>query len=324
MLAFFVVLSFSSCAINPENSTSQEVSSIQISVENSQSQEESSQSQEETSQEQSEDSSSQSAVEHQHSYAVEYSKDETHHWFACTGEDCESELEKEEHVWDNGEITTPPTATQTGEKTFTCTDCGQTRKENLIYVPNNQVNQSAWIESFDATRLNNVTMEGHIVNNKAETIPMKIWVENEKSYEFMQFSETNKYEAYYIDTGETFTNYYKYTWQNEWTINKDYSFGYNGDVFLSFLPLYDKYTEFVYNGETGCYEAGAMDCTSELFGTLKYESVVIKFEDGKLIRIEAKMRESFRTTAKGSDIMEYVFAFSKYSQTTVEIPVVES
>ena len=93
---------------------------------------------------------------------------------------------------------------------------------------------------------------------------------------------------------------------------------------MSFLPLYDKYTEFVYNRETGCYEAGEMDCTSALFGTLKYERVVIKFEDGQLIRIEAKMRESFKTTADGFNIMEYVFYFSKYSQTSVVLPVVES
>ena len=127
------------------------------------------------------------------------------------GEDCESELEKEEHVWDDGEITKYPGVTQAGEKTFACTDCGQIKTETLIYVPNNQVNQSAWIASFDATRLNNVTMDGYIVNNRAETIPMRILVENEKSYEFMQLSETNKYETYFLNTGNTFTKYYKYT-----------------------------------------------------------------------------------------------------------------
>lgn len=89
-----------------------------------------------------------------------------------------------------------------GEKTFACTDCGQIKTETLIYVPNNQVNQSAWIASFDATRLNNVTMDGYIVNNRAETIPMRILVENEKSYEFMQRSETNKYETYFIKYGK--------------------------------------------------------------------------------------------------------------------------
>lgn len=35
----------------------------------------------------------------------------------------------QEHRWDEGTITTAPTCTSQGEKTFTCTDCGATRTE---------------------------------------------------------------------------------------------------------------------------------------------------------------------------------------------------
>ena len=35
------------------------------------------------------------------------------------------------HVWDDGVITTAPTCGSTGEKTFTCSSCGQTRTETL-------------------------------------------------------------------------------------------------------------------------------------------------------------------------------------------------
>ena len=35
------------------------------------------------------------------------------------------------HTWDDGEITTAPTCTKTGVKTYTCTACGQTRTEDI-------------------------------------------------------------------------------------------------------------------------------------------------------------------------------------------------
>lgn len=36
-----------------------------------------------------------------------------------------------EHKWDEGKITTPPTCTQEGEKTYTCEDCGKTKTEKI-------------------------------------------------------------------------------------------------------------------------------------------------------------------------------------------------
>ncbi len=36
-----------------------------------------------------------------------------------------------DHTWDNGEVTTEPTCTIEGEKTFTCTVCGETKMENV-------------------------------------------------------------------------------------------------------------------------------------------------------------------------------------------------
>ena len=36
-----------------------------------------------------------------------------------------------DHTWDDGEVTTEPTCTQTGVKTYTCTQCGSTRTEEI-------------------------------------------------------------------------------------------------------------------------------------------------------------------------------------------------
>lgn len=64
-----------------------------------------------------------------------------HKWGAWTELDgeqhqrvCErdsSHVEKAEHVWDEGEVTTEPTATNDGVRTHICKDCGATKTESI-------------------------------------------------------------------------------------------------------------------------------------------------------------------------------------------------
>ena len=69
---------------------------------------------------------------HKHSASTEWSKDETHHWHSCTnGDDCTEKIDSAEHDWNEGEITTAPTCTEDGVKTFTCSVCSQTKTETL-------------------------------------------------------------------------------------------------------------------------------------------------------------------------------------------------
>ena len=42
-------------------------------------------------------SSSSGGGEHEHTYSTEWSKDETHHWYACTGEEC-TEVDKRQNT----------------------------------------------------------------------------------------------------------------------------------------------------------------------------------------------------------------------------------
>ncbi len=71
---------------------------------------------------------------HKHTYKTEWSKDETHHWHACDDEGCTEMSDKAEHIWNDGEITTPATPKTDGVKTFTCTICGQTKTETVSFV----------------------------------------------------------------------------------------------------------------------------------------------------------------------------------------------
>ena len=54
------------------------------------------------------------------------------------------------HVWDDGVITTAPTCGSTGEKTFTCSSCGQTRTETLP-VAHTEWDESTLDDSVPAT-----------------------------------------------------------------------------------------------------------------------------------------------------------------------------
>ena len=52
------------------------------------------------------------------------------HTRRCTGEDCNEE-QTEDHNWDDGVETDPPSCTETGVKTFTCSECKATKTEDI-------------------------------------------------------------------------------------------------------------------------------------------------------------------------------------------------
>ena len=58
-----------------------------------------------------------------HPVNPEWNKDAENHWHECS---CGVELDKAAHNWDEGQVTKVPTCTTAGEKTTTCTVCGET------------------------------------------------------------------------------------------------------------------------------------------------------------------------------------------------------
>lgn len=68
---------------------------------------------------------------HTHTFATEWSKNETEHWHAAT---CEHKDQKDglaAHTFDDGVITKNPDYGVDGEKTFTCSVCGKTKIESV-------------------------------------------------------------------------------------------------------------------------------------------------------------------------------------------------
>ena len=66
---------------------------------------------------------------HNHDYSAGWDTDDSHHWQECTG--CNNIINKNEHQWNDGVVTTYPTEAYEGIKTYTCKDCGKTRTESL-------------------------------------------------------------------------------------------------------------------------------------------------------------------------------------------------
>ncbi len=100
---------------------------------------------------------------HEHAFSESWSSNETHHWHEAT---CEHTTEKKnygEHEWNNGVITTMPTTTSKGAKTFTCETCDNTKieyiqelEEGHSHVYNQQNTDDDYINS-DATCIEKAT-----------------------------------------------------------------------------------------------------------------------------------------------------------------------
>ena len=64
-----------------------------------------------------------------HTFSTDWSSDANYHWHAATCGHTILKSEQSVHTWNNGVVTTEPTHTEAGVKTYTCTVCGQTKEE---------------------------------------------------------------------------------------------------------------------------------------------------------------------------------------------------
>lgn len=67
----------------------------------------------------------------EHTAKSAWSSDETDHWHDCATEGHTDKLDKAAHTWNDGEVTTEPTYTADGVKTYTCTVCNEKKTESV-------------------------------------------------------------------------------------------------------------------------------------------------------------------------------------------------
>lgn len=68
---------------------------------------------------------------HEHIFSESWSSNDTHHWHAAMCEHSSEKKDNGEHDWNDGVVTTEPTTTSKGVKTFTCKTCNKTKKEDI-------------------------------------------------------------------------------------------------------------------------------------------------------------------------------------------------
>lgn len=64
-----------------------------------------------------------------HDFTTSWTHDDNEHWKQCSR--CDKKDDVSPHTWDSGTITTAPTCTKAGERTYTCTECGATKTEPI-------------------------------------------------------------------------------------------------------------------------------------------------------------------------------------------------
>ena len=81
--------------------------------------------------------------------------DDTYHWNECTFDGCNELLNKAAHTFDSGVITTQPTRTTKGVKTYTCTACDYSYTEEVDITTTN-------VLFLGTANMNNYEMDVHL------------------------------------------------------------------------------------------------------------------------------------------------------------------
>ena len=64
-----------------------------------------------------------------HDFTTSWAHDDNMHWKQCSR--CDAKDDVSPHTWDSGTVTTAPTCTKAGKKTYSCTKCGATKTEPI-------------------------------------------------------------------------------------------------------------------------------------------------------------------------------------------------
>ena len=91
---------------------------------------------------------------HKCSFEEKWTTNEASHWHACTDKSCTNVSDRADHVWDEGEITKKPADEADGEKTYTCTTCGYTKIETVVYTG---MTEEAWNAALSTAAFENCT-----------------------------------------------------------------------------------------------------------------------------------------------------------------------
>lgn len=229
---------------------------------------------------------------HSHEKGKTMESDKTHHWYPCYDSECDAVLNKVEHTWGKGEITTKPTPTTKGIKTYLCTVCKAIKQEEVDYVPESTITKEQWDKAFSPQNFNNVTvkLENTIVDGENEIVFAVVNQANGGVIYFELTQSVNeKEQSYKAQYQEGTMVRYITSRGQDWSEAQIDMSGANAVSMSTVLTserlmLASYFDSFVYNNETEYYEANNLMLKGEEFG---FVSVKIKMADGRISHIVA-------------------------------------
>ncbi len=226
-------------------------------------------------------------------FSTDWSKDATSHWHACTGKDCEEIADKENHVWNEGVITTAPTQEADGVKTFTCSVCGQTTTEAVAFTG---LSEAEWLLMTKKEAFENVTYT-QITLVKATGIEVTTTssIAFTKDAVFMTTESAGQTDSQYIPGAEE--------------ANAGRS-----SILEHLKPLL-KYNNYDYDKESKTYKLNKQ--ITEPFEEQKISDATLTVENGKV----AKIIYTFPITENGVAMnVSITLTFTDYGTTVVNDP----
>lgn len=94
-----------------------------------------------------------------HGFLPQWSTNATHHWHDCKYKTCTETIDRGEHTWDEGEMTTVPTYEFDGEIKYVCTVCKRSKTEPITFE------QVRWNGTFAENTFDNFTFQQIITTN---------------------------------------------------------------------------------------------------------------------------------------------------------------
>ena len=155
-----------------------------------------------------------------------WEKDDTHHWHPATCAHTDQKSVFENHVWNEGVITTTATETTEGEKTYTCTKCGQTKTSSIGKLDHVHTfdtenwdydSENHWHPATCGHADEKNALAPHVWNEGVVTTPATETTEGEKTYTCTKCGNTKTSSIGKLDHVHTFdTENWAFDTENHW------------------------------------------------------------------------------------------------------------
>lgn len=245
------------------------------------------------------------ACGHEHTWDTVWDTDETHHWHVCTGEECTEVNEKAEHEWDEGKITSKPTATSNGKKTYVCKVCGEAKYEP-VYAKT-EVTAAEWAAAMklDADNFSVLAEMTMVAGEQKEEMTQSI----KKNGVTMQMTEVENgsdsaENTYVTKEGD---KYYAYEVEGENPATREEitKEEYESEMAIgSYIGSMFQFADFTYDKTEKAYVAAEITVGEGEYEQ-KYTNVSIKFVDNQLATINYKLPMGATGSVTYEMVVEY-------------------